>query len=945
MSNSLATILGQMQGRSITAGWGAVSVFNRTRLNRLLQQQFVAGFNELSFLPAISGQVYLNFERTVWADLDSIVLSKPLLSFEQASLSNSKATLTLFVMSGSYTTFQKAVGEPPVMMSSLKVSEQQGFKVTLEVDLAMTPGVVDHRGLVTLDLARGVKFLCTLADEEHDEEQRLIGQLIQERFQRLPAHKRVFALGMLDLAGYSPLTPTSFEIRTQAAPGAKVAKASNFGDGAVVVLIKLHANEFSGTEPSPENFPFLIPSDQDEGGNDLYSASLVVSSELLEHVKPDRLDVLNSLLFPGQNVFDETSRHTPHDLLVVGNIAPTITSIELDSLFQYVKAGGSHTFQVRRAGKTLLNASDVSWSARSINTTTSAGTINAGRYQAVAPQQMGQETVRNVVTASYTDPVSQREYRTSALVMVTLESLAVSPMVSTAWVTDEQTPITLRASVNSGAAPIWHQPELGHVVANGTTAIYTPPETLSGSAAIDRIKVQDSQTGESVEAAVVLLRGRHVLRLDPPYVEGLARMASVQLSAEGEHDESYEQWQVIGGDTFGTVDNNGYFTAPEEITSPVSVVTCNVVFEGTVFLRGFSIIRLSDFLEEPSWKNIASFTLQADKTKAFSNGYQQMAIDIKVETEPVNGKYYPLTEEERSTLTIVYNSTGGDVTQLERFQEGFDENSLYKWAVSNIENRFNSYGGVRSTPRHDLHGLPPTPKNGVTEDILYMHTRARDKVKFHARFIDKYWGERNSTDKSSQPPQTLELFPQEPPVTNVGHYEFKPRRVAGGGNNPPEQDDFDYFLKTTDYWYLNYLGDDGRSVLFAKCVFLSNRSTVQWESDQLNEHMFSYTGYVFNETGEESEAQSISFDTELMARHIPNLRPKTELVPGNPVGKGRLMFALNRTDDVAYKHRTPLEGGVKLRLLDLNGNEHLLEVGFPAKSVADSRNKLLITVL
>ncbi|KIH80637.1 hypothetical protein UCMB321_5611 [Pseudomonas batumici] len=934
-----------MQGRSVTAGWGAISVFNRTRLNRLLQQQFVTGFNELSFLPPVSGHIYLNFERTVWAELDSIVLSKPLLSFEEASLTNSKATLTLFVMSGAYTVFQKAVSEPPVMMSSLTVSEQQGFKVTLEVDLTMTPGVVDHRGLVTLDLARGVKFMCTLADDKYAEEQRFIGQLIQEHFQRLPAHKRVFALGMLDFTGYNPLTPTSFEIRTQAAPGAKIARASNYGDGAVVVFIKLRANEFSGTIPPAETFPFLIPSDQDGSGNDLYSASLVVSSELREHVEEDRLDVLHSLLFPGENVFEETSRHTPHDLLVVGNIAPTLTSIELDSLFQYVKAGGSHTFHVRQSGKTLLNADDVSWSARSINTIGSAGTITAGRYQAVIPQQLGKETVRNVVTASYVDPVSQRVHRASALVMVTLEALAVSPMVSTAWVTDARTPITFKASVNSGAAPIWSQPELGSLVATGTTAIYTPPATFDGSVALEKIKVQDAQTGESIEATVVLLRGRHMLTVEPSYVTGLGRSASVQLSAEGEHDAIYEQWRVVGGDAFGTVDESGHFTAPAQITSPVSVVTCEVVAQGTVFLRGFSVIRLSDFLEEPSWKDIASFTLTADKPRAFANGYQQMAIDIHVETEAVGGKYYPLTEEERSTMTIVYNSSGGDVDMLDDFQEGFDDDVPYKWAVSIVENRFNNFGGARNTPRYDLDGLPRAPRNGASDDILYMQTRARDKVKFHARFISKYWEEKNSTDKSSLPPQTLELFPQEVPVTNVGHYDFRPRRVDGGGNNPPEQEDYDYFLTTTDYWYLNYLGADGQSVLFAKCVFLSNRSTVQWESDQLNEKMFSYTGYVFNETGEDDEAKVVSFDTGLMARYIPDLRPVTTLVPGNSVGKGRLMISLNRVDNVAYRHRTPLEGALELLLLDMNGNKHRLDVGFPGKTVVDSRNKLLITVL
>lgn len=99
--NSREEILKQMAGQSVTFGWGAVTVFNKTRLNRLLEQQYVSRMEGNSFFPGFAGEISLSSSSNATVKLDSVVLGKPLLSFEQAaSLDESMATVTLNIVSG-----------------------------------------------------------------------------------------------------------------------------------------------------------------------------------------------------------------------------------------------------------------------------------------------------------------------------------------------------------------------------------------------------------------------------------------------------------------------------------------------------------------------------------------------------------------------------------------------------------------------------------------------------------------------------------------------------------------------------------------------------------------------------------------------------------------------------------------------------------------------------
>ena len=962
MANSRNELLNQMAGGSVTYGWGAICVFNRARLNYLLQQQFVAGFNELSFLPAFSGRVYLTEEKTAWADLDSIFLTKPLLSFETASLDNSRARLTFFIASGSYTLSQDAVGMPPVLLSSFKLSEQQGFTLTIDINLSLVVGEVDKRGRVILDISDGLNFSCNLVNEEYG--QKLIGKLLEAQFKALPAHKRVFNLGMLDFNGYSPLTPTRFYIRTQAAPGAKNVKASNYGEGGVVVLIRVKGNTGDGVFPSESSgFPYLIPDDRDALGHDLYSASVVVSREFIQDVKPGSLTLLSSLLFPGENVFVENSRHSPYDLVAFGNIDPTLTSITLDPLFSVIKAGSDLRFNVVQAGK-MINAVDVNWSVRSINTIQSAGGIVQGVYKSVTLERLGRESVRNVVTASYTDPSTNIKHSASALVLVTYEGMVIAPQASVSSPRGE--PITLKVSTVTGGVLRGSllDPTLGSLVFNVDTAIYTPPDFLPDNAAVQHILVQDTQTGETVQSTVLLIKTPPSLEVTPPYVSGVSRSEEVQLAnswvafvnARKDHPEFpqilladkqpkaaiEERWRIVSGE--GHINTAGLFTAPVRITTPISVVACDIMFEGMSYYTGYSIIQLSDFVAEPYWNKLVSFklTAPAGNTRAFANGYQQIAIDVEIETEPVNGVDYPITEEEFSSLTIVHRNSGQELKYLAVGEEGLDAGAADPWVVNSEPNRFNRSDNVAQA----VDEKPFEVRNGISRRRVFVHTRAADPETFHGRFIDSFFGPHNSNEKSQQSPYTIELVPLVVPSLAPHNYTFKAKRVAGGGNNPPEQADYDYFLRTTDYWSLIYTGVDGKSVSFDRLEIEGNRSTLQWESRYQNEYMLSYTGYVFNDQKVSGDERTMLYDDRMLLVVEPYDHPlDSNIVATEVVGEGQLIIGMFRTDDVRYWSDSQLENPLQLKLLDKNGNFHRLSIGFAPMSVADSRNTLLLTVL
>ncbi|WP_110973460.1 hypothetical protein [Pseudomonas huaxiensis] len=275
---SLNGLLQSMQGKSVTRGWDAVVTMSRPKVNQLLEQQYISQFNQNSFLKRIHGNVPLTSDGFEVLELTGLLLSQPRLSFETASLSDSRAHLTMDIVSGMVAYKLNEHNEPERITSSYAITEQHLFTLVMDVDLEAVIGSVGRKGEVVLDLAEGYEFRCNLVDKPLGQE--ALGEFFHALFKRQPASARRYVLGMLDFDPDDKLAPRNFEVRTQAAPGAKVAGSDSYGEGAVVLFVRTRENLIDGNTPDDDSdFPYLIPDDREAGsGKLLYSGSLILAS-------------------------------------------------------------------------------------------------------------------------------------------------------------------------------------------------------------------------------------------------------------------------------------------------------------------------------------------------------------------------------------------------------------------------------------------------------------------------------------------------------------------------------------------------------------------------------------------------------------------------------------------------------------------------------------------
>ncbi|MBC3383552.1 hypothetical protein [Pseudomonas sp. SWRI179] len=936
-SNSLADIVEKMKAGSITRGWGAVCAFNRERLNRVLQQQWLEKYDGASYLPVFSGSMDLNDSGTEYGVMTQVMLGKPLLSFEPARLDTSRAKLTLSILGGNFSVHEKNRG----LLYEFDITEAHGYTLTVELDLSLVVGVVDRLGRVTLDLSKGTRFSCNLPGSATG--QTKIGAYFDERFKALPPERQVYVLGILDLKGQSDLTPTDFVVLTQRAPGAEVARAKNAADGAVVVMIKLRGSEYGGETPSPERFPYLIPDDGD------YSATMVLAEEYVSRSDDDKLALIQSLLFPGEkNVFVEHSRHVPKDLVIFGSLDPSSTSLTIEPGVHVMKAG-SVPFEY----KAYLNgiATNVTWSVRSLNSNTSAGTINStsGFYQPVTGAELGRDLVRNIVTASYTDPQTQIEHKVQALLLVSTRSMAISPGV-VSRIEGQTSTVTFVATALRGATLTWKQPLYGTLSVSGHTATYTPPSAaqllaLPEFTVVDTITVEDD-TGETGEASVVLTRVAPTLDIEPRFSASVERFASVTLrERSGAPDALTRTWQVIGE---GTVSSDGIYTAPAAPRRPYDIVRCEISHPDFGLLyAGYSIIKLASHIEEARWTGLNKFQLVAMRSeKLFANGFQQLQLQAIIQT---NGA--PLNQEEEDSLRMFYVQSNQQVPEVPALQEGIEDVSGTQalWAQTRDSNRFKPYPGVASGETQTQSGVSAS-SDRVN---LFMVTRSTLATQFYAVFDDVLGNPWRSDTYPGTEDGIISLVPQAVPSPQKDDYKMERIRVAGGGgNNPDPNDDYDFdnFLETVDYWALTYRRDQQVGVDFLTVEVEEPWSIVQWESDAPNETMFSYTGWAYKDSTKPSSGNVMQYDPVLIKNLGTRIKPQmlTSLAL-NKVRIGLFRESHNvspppdkpniRQDKYPELHPLRREK-IKLNLRDDEGNYHKVAIGF----VANDRNRLFADV-
>ncbi|NIF30284.1 hypothetical protein F3J44_28510 [Pantoea sp. Tr-811] len=954
-------ILARMQGGSITLGWGAVAAFDRARLNNMLEQQYLSRLHEERYLPDFFARFKDPQQAGAYVQLSNIEFGTPRLSFESASINDSRATLHMNIIGGQVATYG---GAEERLLGTSDLSEGMGFSVDMAVNLALVEGRVDTRGTVSLDLARGSELSCNLPLGGLQAE---LNQQLQAWFSQLPAHRTAFSLGVIDFVGDGPLTPTSFIIRTQAAPGAKFKQAENFGDGAVLTFIQVKANTRAGDHPGTD-FPYLIPDDQ-QGSDARYSATVVVAQSLLDHVADGKLQILGSLLFPGSHTFNEVDRDTPHDLAVFGNISPLSSTLRVVPSLVTLRPNGEQAFQLLDANGTQLTASG--WTALSLNShqPASSGSITSdGKYTAAKASNMGHETLTVVVTATYIK--DKKQYKASARVFVMLEEAELLPRIATYMWPDA--PVALLAGHAGAGQVAWGLagPAYGELAASENGAVFTAHKASNRlPIALQRVKAtleKGTYSGILLVNARFPVPGLNLAETTSRAGVGQRVKPGEALAFEFDQGDllpgATQRWRVLGA---GSITEDGKYTASGGEASGADAVVCDLERNEVTFNGAYQLLQLSEEEPESKWKTLQTFTvtLPSSTAKPFANGYQQIEVKVEVETVTEEGQQNaPLTPKERASIVLAENDSDQAVRVLDESVQGIEAQTgtLAEYAVRATRNVFRLAGG--SAP-----GGGVSAKSVVVNMYLHILDPQTRSATFYARFKKQNTGEEfSSTDKNPEngrvtvAPRTLER------EYNKDDYRFVPERVKGAGDaGKPE--DYWLNLKTRDYWRFEYAGGSfvtheflGRTASWGVKADI-NKSMVRYENDHPNEIMVSYTGSIFKnwfqgavygEQEETPETPAIVFDLnggvkdEDVSSFITN--PWGETIDSNHFSRGEFVITNDRLEDATYmpaEHRKRLSESMVVKFLDEVGNQHHVNFYYDQNDVAGHRDIVRFNVV
>lgn len=250
-------------------GWDSIAAMARGKVNNLLLQEYIARFSSNAYLKPVSGEVALSdgFKERI----HNFILDTPRLTFSNNDLGQSHATLTCSILGGTQLTMRNNVDNWEADRV-IHIDALQGPKLTLDLALEKVPGSVQSDGRVRLDLKDSDNFILTFAVDRADRV--LGGNFFKALFTALPDEERVWTLGVIKRGTNNLMHPQSFKLRTQTNPAAPLdPQAANYGDGAVLVFIRLEGSQEGGN--IPVEYQYLIP---DDVGKD-YSATVLFSAE------------------------------------------------------------------------------------------------------------------------------------------------------------------------------------------------------------------------------------------------------------------------------------------------------------------------------------------------------------------------------------------------------------------------------------------------------------------------------------------------------------------------------------------------------------------------------------------------------------------------------------------------------------------------------------------
>ena len=640
---------------------------------------------------------------------------------------------------------------------------------------------------------------------------------------------------------------------------------------------------------------------------------------------------ISNLLFPRENALQLTEARLPGDLLMVGNIDPTETTFTLNPLLPIIKAGERQAFTIRQLN---LRAPVVTWTVKSVDGETALGTVSQeGVYTAPDVSGLDGTAVRNVVTATYIDEVTQKMVTASALVTVAVMGVAVTPAMS---LIDMAAPkeVSLKAYALSGSNLTWTlRGDRGGLVINGNEAVYTsPPGTPAKDLETVLIDIVDNQTGETAVATVLLRSGTFSLGVFPDFHPGLRPYGQALFSVPvGEGEKPVIQWEVIAGE--GEISDEGVFTAPPIITAPYSVVKGSL---GGV-VSGYSIVHLSEHARQSEWFSLDLFKFEVTLVSptVYANGLQQAKVVVRVQPTKVNDVAVALSQAEYDSICLV---TADQKIPLPKVGvAGVPEGS--KWYYTEDKNTYDPYPHQSLTSADGVQ-VPKPMDIEVKEFFVQCHNV--ENLRIAARltsdsYQDFYTNPLKEDDESSF--GVVNLTAVKPPaggtigsvVFTFGDENSYPKRVEGVG-------EYDDVLNTLDYYYLKLIIKT-EQIIIKKIVFEKNSSLVKWESDTSLEDIHSVVGYAFGDDKNDQGQMILHVQDEIVRKLTDQSNlPKSTVVAGLEPPVGQVLFSLQRRQYWQFDKfvKNEFDTAIPLIIYDAYGNNHKLRITFDGLN----RNKL-----
>jgi len=286
---SVEEFLRKLAEKPMTFGFDAVLAFDRGRTNNLLMQEYIDRFDSESYFPPLNGEIELVHGST-WHQIRGFLFDKPRLSFEDATLADSTATLTLRIVGGKQLQFDQPQASPVKNLLRLSAANPvHGPSLIINIELKKVTGGVDSAGRVVLDLSQGTSYIFTGIDS-HNERIKM-GEHFRQVFQSWDDDQKVYQLNELKVKSNDLIQPGDFVIRTHAAPNATSVLSEDFGKGAVVLFVSMKGREMGRPPITDAQMPYMLP-DADPP----FTANLLLShAYILEHVLLSKFNDLEGL--------------------------------------------------------------------------------------------------------------------------------------------------------------------------------------------------------------------------------------------------------------------------------------------------------------------------------------------------------------------------------------------------------------------------------------------------------------------------------------------------------------------------------------------------------------------------------------------------------------------------------------------------------------------------